>query len=570
MSGKTPQAWFLEAQKTAQSGDRAAAMTVLEKGMVEHPREAGLRHAAGKMLLESGDPAGAAEWFGKAFAMDPGKTSVAIDQAIALGTAGLHEEALAVLRAIEKSAASNVPYCSTRGFSERGAGNLAAAAQWYDRALALEPRRARALQGRATVALERGESDAVERFDRALTVDRSDPHVWFSKAQALDVDGRTQDAREIIEMLVAKFPQWPDALKFLAQLRLAAGEKDFAAHYADAAARVPDDPNILSEWAFQLYGLDFRTEAADIIARARRDFPEVERFALLEAIYACSAGQDERAESLFAGLSVDSEERWMHEGRHAMQTGQFDRAERALERALEHNSFSISTWALRGNLWRLTKDPRAEWLHGQDGLVRMLPLRDADKVLPPAIEVLANLHDGSAMPLGQSLRGGTQTRGILFDRTEPQLTALRRAIDATLQDYRAGLPDADETHPLLRHRDREWSVTNSWSVRLSGGGDYHVAHVHPQGVISSALYCALPQSIAEDSIANANNQAGWIELGRPPPDHQIDLEPLHALQPKVGHLALFPSTMYHGTKSFSHGTRMTVAFDVVTSKDLST
>ncbi len=56
--------------------------------------------------------------------------------------------------------------------------------------------------------------------------------------------------------------------------------------------------------------------------------------------------------------------------------------------------------------------------------------------------------------------------------------------------------------------------------------------------------------------------AGHIELGRPPPKLRIDLEPRYTLRPIPGYLALFPSTLYHGTRPFSDGRRMTVAFDV--------
>ena len=41
---------------------------------------------------------------------------------------------------------------------------------------------------------------------------------------------------------------------------------------------------------------------------------------------------------------------------------------------------------------------------------------------------------------------------------------------------------------------------------------------------------------------------------------------VHVIEPAAGHLALFPSTLYHGTTAFSAGERMTVAFDVVARK----
>jgi hypothetical protein len=225
--------------------------------------------------------------------------------------------------------------------------------------------------------------------------------------------------------------------------------------------------------------------------------------------------------------------------------------------------------------WRLAGDAHAAWLHDQPGLVQLHPLVARKGLVAEAIAELRRLHAGSAMPLGQSLRGGTQTRGILFHRTEPVLAELHEAIRATLETYRAQLPPRDDTHPLLRHRDTPWRLLGSWSVRLTGGaagandtgGDYHTAHIHPQGIISSALYLVVPSAAAD-----AEAKRGWLEVGRPPPDLRLDLEPLRVICPREAHLALFPSTLYHGTTPFGAASsgaaeRMTVAFDVVTSNE---
>ena len=39
-------------------------------------------------------------------------------------------------------------------------------------------------------------------------------------------------------------------------------------------------------------------------------------------------------------------------------------------------------------------------------------------------------------------------------------------------------------------------------------------------------------------------------------------EPCRKIEPKPGHLVLFPSWMWHGTVPFTQGERLTVAFDV--------
>ncbi len=555
--GLSAQDFAAQAMAAAQRGDRVSALATLAQGTAAHPKDAQLWHYSASLRLQSGDPAVAAEHFGKASELVPANFNWAIDHAIALSAAGSNEEALDVLAKIERQARQHAHYWSTRGNAARGAGKLALSAEYYDKALAIEPARPKALHGRAAVALERGEPGAAARFDRALAVLQSDPEAWLGKAQALDAEGRVDEARELAQLLVDRIPRWQAALKFLAQLRLAAGEADFASHYGEAAKKAPGDAAIFTEWAQQYYGLGEPGKALEVIRQARRAFPDMARLALVEAFYAGAAGEDAAAEALFASLPDDTEERWVHEGRHALRRGEMDRAEEALAKAIAHNPGSISAWAGRDFVWRLTGNERAHWLHGQEGLVRLMELKDADSVLPPAIAVLEQLHDSSPFPLGQSLRGGTQTRGRLFDRTEPALVALEQAIEATLERYREGLPPADESHPLLRHRDNPWAIKGSWSVRLSGGGDYHAPHVHPQGILSSALYLVLPPMDEADGT-----KAGWLELDRPPPKLGLDLEPLYTLRPREGHLALFPSTLYHGTVPFGQSRRMTVAFDV--------
>ena len=454
-------------------------------------------------------------------------------------------------------------YASVRALSHRALGEPGDAAQWYDAALALEPRHPRALHGRARVALERGEADALARFDTALAVNPGDADLWLGKAQALEVAGDVTGARVVAEQICAQAPGFLAALTFLSGLRLAAGEADFTAPFREAAARVPQDPNIPATHAETLAGLDHAAAAAEVAAEARRRFPNEPHFAMLEAIHAGSAGEWERAEAVFAGLTLDTPTRALHEARHRIRAGDTARAEALLARALAGDPWDISAWALRGIVWRMAGDARADWLHEQAGLVELRPLEARSGLVEDAVAHLRQLHAGSAMPLGQSLRGGTQTRGILFHRTEPLLAELCQAIRDTLEVHRAGFPQRDDTHPLLRHRETPWTLAGSWSVRLTGAtgkpGDYHTAHIHPQGILSSALYLVVPEE------ANGPEQRGWLEVGRPPPDLGLDLPPIRSIQPKPGHLALFPSTLYHGTTPFGSAERMTVAFDVVPS-----
>ncbi|SHN56398.1 putative 2OG-Fe(II) oxygenase [Erythrobacter sanguineus] len=415
----------------------------------------------------------------------------------------------------------------------------------------------------AQQALARGDPAALALFDRLLARDPGNARLWLGKAQALELAGDRRGARIVAQQIAGQAPGFTAALTYLAGMLLAAGEPDFAAPFRQAAARAPHDPNIPAAHVEALAAADLSAEAAAIAAEARTRFPHEPHFALLEAIHAGAAGEWDRADALYAALADDRPQRLLHEARHRLRGQDPLTAEHLLAQVLTAEPGDIAAWALRGIAWRLADDPRAAWLHEQAGLVRLQPLAARAGLIAEAAALLRDLHKAAALPLGQSLRGGTQTRGILFQRSEPVLGELHAAIRATLEAYRAALPPADADHPLLRHRDVPWRLAGSWSVRLTGGGDHHTAHIHPQGIVSSALYIVVPEE-AQDT----GQRQGWLEIGRPPPDLRLTLEPLAVIGPREGHLALFPSTLYHGTTPFgaqpqTRCERLTVAFDVI-------
>jgi hypothetical protein len=189
-------------------------------------------------------------------------------------------------------------------------------------------------------------------------------------------------------------------------------------------------------------------------------------------------------------------------------------------------------------------------------LVAVMDLRSKLPSLDRLSEVLRSIHMARGEYLDQSLRGGTQTDGPLFSRTEPEIRALRSAVVEAIEGYVARLPEPDVRHPLLqRRRDRRVRFAGSWSVRLRGEG-FHVSHVHPQGWISSALYVALPPAV------NSGAKEGWLQVGQPRAELGVALDPTAHIKPEPGRLVLFPSWMWHGTMPFPEGERLTVAFDV--------
>lgn len=557
----TPFEWHGKVLAAERAGRRDEARQILERALQDHPTSADLLNSAGNFAQRSGDYSSAEGYFARALALAPDNSEYAINRAIALTASNCAGDAIALLIDWENAAGKQPRYWSARGNAERLAGLVANAAASYDRCLALKADYPRALHGRARLALERGENDAPARFDRALAVSPGEADLWLGKAQALDAAGNPAAARTMMEQIVGHAPQWVEALRFLAQLRLAMGETDFTAPFADAAQRLPADSAIALAHIDTLAGLDYAQEARDIAAAAQQRFSDDPQFTLAEAVNAGAAGDDDRAEEIFAASHADDPQWNLHEARHRIRRGELDRAEQLLLPLTQSPDTAHSAYALLGVIWRLNHDERADWLHGQAGLVQKLELHAEEALLDEAIERLHHLHDGSPLPLGQSLRGGTQTRHILFHRHEPVFARLHKAIVTTLEEYRSNLPVQDTRHPLLKHRNDHWGIAGSWSVRLRGGGDFHTSHIHPMGLLSSALYLVVPDDL------HSQEQQGYLEIGRPPADLRLDLGPMQVIQPERGYLALFPSTLYHGTTPFRGDTRMTVAFDVGTKID---
>ena len=548
-----PHDYLLAAQKAVAAGKIAEAERILEEAMSAHSGHAEINAAAASVALKNAKPDRAVALYRRAIQLSPRNREWPLDLAIALTACGNPREAIAILLEVETSWENAARYWSIRGNAARQSGDMEEAAISYDRCLEIEPAHARALHGRARVALNRGEDEAVRDFERALAVRTGEADLWLGKAQALDASGKSEEALELIAGLTAKAPHWIDGLQFQAQLRQNCLKGEIDKPFSEAASRDPANPAIPAAHIGLLARIGNHAKATEIARGASARFGNAAFFELAAATNAGMAGDLDLADQLFSQLSVDGPDRWLQEGRHRIRRGDLEGAERLLAMASGDAGTSHTAWALLGIVWRLRHDPKADWLHGQEGMVRLLELGGSEDLLLRLVRELERIHSTSSFPLGQSLRGGTQTRHILFQRKEPVLAELRAAIESALEHYRSGLPPVDPEHPLLQFRDAPWALAGSWSVRLSGGGDHHASHIHPQGIVSSALYLVLPQ---------ASEGEGYLEIGRPPPDLGLDLGPLHVIKPRPAHLALFPSTLFHGTTAFDTGTRMTVAFDV--------
>ncbi|TRY29453.1 2OG-Fe(II) oxygenase family protein [Aliiglaciecola sp. M165] len=241
---------------------------------------------------------------------------------------------------------------------------------------------------------------------------------------------------------------------------------------------------------------------------------------------------------------------------------QVNRAQKLLEEVVGKDTNDQFAWSLLGICWRLNSDPREHLLNDYENLVGEFEIdippgfNSVDEFCQQLNQYLTELHTGTNQPLEQTLTGGTQTRGNLFDNLNPLVQALEielRKCIAKFIEISASFEYVDSCKS-----SQEFEFSGSWSVQLQDKG-FHTSHIHPMGWLSSAFYVSLP-SITED----CETKQGWFCLGKPNIKTSPELGAVRKIQPSIGKLVLFRSYMWHSTTAFeSAQNRTTVAFDVI-------
>jgi Flp pilus assembly protein TadD len=423
------------------------------------------------------------------------------------------------------------------------------------KAAEMAPGSAKIAHALARTLLEAG-LPSVDAFGRAIRLAPGDEELISGLAAAFIADGEPQTALAGLEKIVKRSPHWVNGHVLLAKLRWMQGDRDrFTSSFEQALQALPDNIDLRREHIIALMHADLYDQALEAIAAGRAAIGEQVLFAVNEAIAYAEMGDIETAERLFEPF-VDSGDPsvQLRRVRMYLRSDRPDAAAELLEPWLQTPS-AFLFWPYASLAWRQTDEKRWQWLEGDPSFIGIYDIADRLPPLDLVAEKLRKLHTLSGQPLEQSLRGGTQTDGSLFQQIDPVIVNLREAVRAAVAEHVSRLPPIDPDHPLLRARRDSIGFSGSWSVRLHGNG-FHANHVHPVGWLSSALYIVLPPEIGQD-------EAGILTLGEAKrPNFPIELPPFRTVEPKPGRLALFPSYTWHGTRPFGEGERMTVAFDV--------
>lgn len=468
---------------------------------------------------------------------------------------GAFAEAVAPVEGALRAHPGNARLWHLLGLLHRSLEDLAPSVDAFGKAAELAPDDPMIAHARACVNYEAG-LPAADLFQHARRFRPGDRAMLLQHSAAQIAEGESEAAVEALEHELVRDPLWLQGHAALSRLRWTyCDHETFVASFERALLAAPREVGLWRAYVEALFSAQFYEESLAIIERARMAAGSHHSFDAAEAIARSELGQMEAADALFrrvahlrdVSLIVNHLRFLLRAGRYkeAVQIGEAYVSQDPTNQILPYLSLG----------WRLTGDPRWEWLEGDPRFIGVYDIADRLPPLDALAECLRTIHRSIRQPLNQSLRGGTQTEDQLFPRIEPEIHKLRQAVVEAVELHADQLPAPIQGHPLLVPKRRPISFTGSWSVRLTGGGR-HVDHFHPAGWLSSALYIALP-----DEAGRGGDEAGWLVLGEAT-ELGVDLPPIRTVEPKPGRLVLFPSTMWHGTRPFQAGERLTVAFDV--------
>lgn len=457
---------------------------------------------------------------------------------------------------MSQATSSSVQALREHGFALLQRQQLQAAEAHFAEASSQLPRDPALAFGLAQARFELG-LPASDQFARAARLDGDRPELIRNQALALQAEGAGEAAHQLLEARLARHPDWLDGHRVLATLRWTAGDQ---AHFCDhlaAACRIrPQDQALWLLWFRSLAQIHDWPAARAVLDEAERHLGQIPALLVSRLFVAVESGAPDAQAWIEATAQFRGDVSSLCRIRHALRSGDPRRAEAEALPLVEGPSGPLY-WPYLSLAWRLLVDARAEWLDRPQDLIRPLESGLGQTELEPLAELLRGLHTQAQPYIEQSVRGGTQTDRSVLLRHEPELQAIKARLLALLRDYIDALPPHDPDHPLLSSpRSGDLLIEGSWSVRLERQG-YNVPHTHPLGWLSTAFYVSLPPS---DQLGP--EPAGHIAFGTPPAELGLGLEPYCTIKPRPGRLAVFPSTMWHGTIPFEQGERLVIAFDI--------
>jgi tetratricopeptide (TPR) repeat protein len=546
-------------------GETGEARDFLEHALREAPKAYSIWLSYANLLSDLNDIHGAFAAFERAAALDPKSADPHFNLGLTAMNAGWLDHAHSAFVKAEGLAPANTAIRNAHGLLEQQRGNPDAAIKHYHEAILIDPRDARSRHnmGAALRNVDQTEA-ALEQIELAIALGSMAPESFTTRAHLLAELGRFHDAVGQYHEVVKAVPEYLDAHETLARLMPQLGVADVALEsYKRAIAAGPVSSEL---WQSALSAAQDVGDNAQLLSWAYDAEFAIGTRPELTIAKATALGRSGDPKAALALLQPLVDAVPNNAGIHnnvchtLLMLGDAKKAESHALRATELAPLDQFGWSYLTIIWRLLNDPREVWLADYERMVMTVDLDpedtvEADAWFTPLRAAVEQLHTTMAHPAEQSLRGGTQTRGKLFDKRNPDMRGFADHVRQATESMLPRLPQ-DETHPFLRRNSGQIKFAGSWSVQLASSG-FHTNHIHQSGWLSSAFYLTLPPEVG-------TSQAGALTFGVPDVAFGFDLEPRRVEIPRAGRLVLFPSYFWHGTVPFeSQSPRLTMAFDAV-------
>jgi Flp pilus assembly protein TadD len=561
-----PAALHLLGLARVRGGDREAGEQLLRRSVELDPADSRLRLNLATFLRRAGRLEEAERVYRRVLQLAPAERGARHGLVLTLDSLGRAREAEIQSRALIDSDRSNPDGWAVLGFVLGKQNRLLEAEAAYRQALLLNPGNA-LVQRRLGSLLARQDrpEEALAALARAQSLGVRGFELELARGRALSQLDRLEEAERAFAAAAGLRPRHADTQLYLARVRQARGDPDFTRSLAAAVRAAPDDLGLHEALIVLLLRAE-RGDVAELLLREqlRRAGPVPHlRFLLSHVLRETQRLEEAETEALESAAALPENAAVVENVVSILLSRGRPNEALAFIRSQRARMPLAQAWlAYEATAARLLGQPLYQELYDYQQFVRCYelepppPFRSMAELNAALLEVLAARHRCDTQPLGESLRGGSQTRRNLVMDPDPAIQALMRTFEAPLRAYLGALGRNAE-HPFTARNTGAAQLAAAWSVQLRRGG-FHVNHYHNEGWISSAYYVQVPDEVSDEGL-----KSGWLKLGEPrfaTPGAGVGCY----VQPRAGQLVLFPSYMWHGTTPI-HGPQLRTAlsFDAV-------